>query len=36
MPIYEYRCCKCAHEFEMILRGFEKGPKIACPKMRAQ
>ena len=21
MPIYEYRCCECAHEFELLVRG---------------
>ena len=29
MPIYEYVCRKCYHEFEVLVRGSEK-PK--CPK----
>jgi putative FmdB family regulatory protein len=28
MPIYEYRCRKCANEFELIVL---KGTAIACP-----
>ena len=29
MPIYEYTCEKCGHEFETLLRGSEQ-PE--CPK----
>ncbi|TYT73945.1 FmdB family zinc ribbon protein [Desulfobotulus mexicanus] len=29
MPIYEYRCMKCDHTFEMLMR--LKDPKPACP-----
>jgi len=28
MPIYEYACKKCGHEFEQLVRGDEK---VACP-----
>jgi putative FmdB family regulatory protein len=35
MPIYEYRCSKCAHEFEMIHGISDKDAKIACPKCGA-
>ena len=29
MPIYEYLCKKCQHEFETLIRGDEKP---ACPQ----
>jgi putative FmdB family regulatory protein len=29
MPIYEYRCTACAHEFEALVR---TGDTAACPK----
>lgn len=29
MPIYEYRCEKCSHEFELLVR---KGTEPACDK----
>jgi putative FmdB family regulatory protein len=29
MPIYEYRCSACAHEFEALVRS---GDPPACPK----
>jgi putative FmdB family regulatory protein len=29
MPIYDYRCGKCRHEFEQLVRGEEK---LVCPK----
>ena len=35
MPIYEYKCCKCAHQFEMIHGASEKELKITCPKCGA-
>ncbi|HXZ36115.1 MAG TPA: zinc ribbon domain-containing protein [Thermodesulfobacteriota bacterium] len=35
MPIYEYQCCKCAHQFEMIHGVSDKGSKITCPKCGA-
>ena len=35
MPIYEYECRKCAHQFEMIHGASEKESKIACPKCGA-
>jgi putative FmdB family regulatory protein len=28
MPIYEYHCAKCAHDFELFVRGETV---IACP-----
>ena len=35
MPIYEYKCCKCSHQFEMIHGATEKESKITCPKCGA-
>jgi putative FmdB family regulatory protein len=35
MPIYEYQCCKCAHQFEMIHGVSDKDLKITCPKCGA-
>jgi putative FmdB family regulatory protein len=32
MPLYEYRCRLCAHEFEVLVRS---GDKPACPSCRA-
>ena len=29
MPIYEYRCGKCGHEFEELVRSSEKEMKCA-------
>jgi putative FmdB family regulatory protein len=33
MPIYEYRCGKCGHEFEELVRGSEK--ELKCAKCGA-
>ncbi len=30
MPIYEYVCRKCGHEFEVLVRGEEKPACPAC------
>lgn len=35
MPIYEYRCSKCAHQFEMIQGVADQDSKITCPKCGA-
>jgi putative FmdB family regulatory protein len=32
MPVYEYACKKCGHEFEELVFGDEKP---ACPKCKA-
>ncbi|MBW1675722.1 MAG: zinc ribbon domain-containing protein [Deltaproteobacteria bacterium] len=36
MPLYEFRCPKCGHEFEQIVFSSDKGlvkcPKCAAPK----
>lgn len=33
MPIYEYACKKCRHQFEELVRGKEKP---ACPKCKSK
>ncbi|MFO7917497.1 MAG: zinc ribbon domain-containing protein [Anaerolineae bacterium] len=32
MPIYEYRCKECGHEFEKLVRSMSDTPEIECPK----
>jgi len=34
MPIYEYTCQQCGHDFEYLLRGDEKPACPACGKRR--
>ncbi|MCK4390869.1 MAG: zinc ribbon domain-containing protein [Desulfobacterales bacterium] len=34
MPLYEFRCPKCGHEFEQIVFLSDKGP-MKCPKCGA-
>ncbi|MBW1739761.1 MAG: zinc ribbon domain-containing protein [Deltaproteobacteria bacterium] len=34
MPLYEFRCAKCGHEFEQIVFSSDKRP-MACPKCGA-
>ena len=29
MPIYEYQCAKCRHDFEKLV--FGQNPEVACP-----
>lgn len=37
MPIYEYRCAKCGHEFSVAMPISEHGSKHpACPKCAAR
>ena len=33
MPIYEYTCAKCHHEFELLVRG---GDVPECPRCRGR
>lgn len=35
MPIYEYACTKCEHEFEVEQR-ITEGPVKTCPKCRSR
>ena len=32
MPLYEYRCAECGHEFEMMLRFSEANKIPTCPR----
>ena len=34
MPIYEYRCIRCAHEFELLV--LRTSPVPACPSCDSQ
>lgn len=34
MPLYEFRCPQCSHEFEQIVFSNEKGP-MKCPECGA-
>ncbi len=34
MPIYEYQCTRCAHEFELLL--LRTSPVPACPSCDSQ
>ena len=31
MPIYEYRCTACRHEFEELIRSAEASQRVRCP-----
>jgi len=33
MPIYEYRCRSCGHEFETLVRRADE--EVACPRCSA-
>jgi putative FmdB family regulatory protein len=35
VPIYEYRCEKCGHEYEKR-EGFDASPRQRCPKCRGR
>ena len=35
MPIYEYKCCSCANEFEELLSLEEYSPLSVCPECNA-
>jgi len=34
MPIYEYSCDKCEHQFEKLV--FNSSEKIECPKCKSK
>ncbi len=33
MPIYEYKCTECGHQFD-ALQSFSEAPKTECPKCK--
>ncbi len=35
MPIYEYVCAKCGHEFEQLLMSASARDEVECPKCGA-
>ena len=35
MPLYEFRCTKCGHEFEQIVFPSDNEP-MKCPRCRAR
>ena len=36
MPIYEYRCPQCGHQFEKLVRGFGGSGEVKCPSCGAE
>jgi putative FmdB family regulatory protein len=32
MPIYEYACTECGHEFESLIMNQEEAEQVQCPK----
>lgn len=36
MPIYEYKCDKCKHEFEMLTIGMSEKAEATCPKCKSR
>lgn len=36
MPIYEFRCKECGHEFEVIMRASASKGEVTCPKCHAK
>jgi putative FmdB family regulatory protein len=36
MPLYEYRCQKCGHEFEKMVRFSEASLSPVCPNCSSQ
>ncbi len=35
MPLYDYRCEECAHEFE-VLQGMNDNPLTSCPECKEE
>jgi putative FmdB family regulatory protein len=35
MPIYEFKCMDCDHNFEELLKISEKDKKVHCPKCQS-
>ncbi len=36
MPLFEYRCSACGHEFEELVAGAKKNQKVACPECKSR
>lgn len=36
MPIYEFKCKECGHEFEIIMRASASKEEVTCPKCHAK
>ena len=36
MPIYEFKCVRCGHQFEMITSSSEDGSGLCCPSCGAE
>ena len=36
MPIYEFKCKECGHEFEVIMRASANKEDVVCPKCHAK
>jgi putative FmdB family regulatory protein len=36
MPLYEYRCKKCGHQFELLRKVSEADDETRCPKCRSK
>jgi putative FmdB family regulatory protein len=35
MPIYEFKCSKCEHFFEVIIMGSQKDETVVCPECQS-
>jgi putative FmdB family regulatory protein len=32
MPIYEYKCAKCEHQFEQLVKSMDTSAAVVCPQ----
>jgi len=35
MPMYDYKCPECGHQFEQIVAKYDTEAKVPCPKCGA-
>jgi putative FmdB family regulatory protein len=35
MPIYEYKCRKCGHTFDVLFRSRDEKVAVACPECKS-